>query len=133
MIDINPFFEALNTILGSVALSGVFLLQILLNFVIPFDFYFHLLYPLPNKEINGDINNDKNYCLKSQLISQFHVLLYFTAKLIEIMKNRFISLGGVIFEGCSFSSIRIYEDAVVSFYHFERLHSGAIIIFDKLD
>ncbi|CAK7349018.1 unnamed protein product [Dovyalis caffra] len=34
-------------------------------------------------------------------------------KLIEIMKKRFISLGGVIFEGCSVSSISIYEDASV--------------------
>ncbi|KAJ6873825.1 hypothetical protein NC651_032618 [Populus alba x Populus x berolinensis] len=34
-------------------------------------------------------------------------------KLIEIVKKRFISLGGVIFEGCSVSSISIYEDASV--------------------
>ncbi|GLT94072.1 hypothetical protein SLE2022_118320 [Rubroshorea leprosula] len=34
-------------------------------------------------------------------------------KLIEIMKNRFISLGGVIFEGYSVSSIGIYDDAAV--------------------
>ncbi|KAJ6723731.1 LYCOPENE BETA/EPSILON CYCLASE PROTEIN [Salix koriyanagi] len=34
-------------------------------------------------------------------------------KLVEIMKKRFISLGGVIFEGCSVSSISIYEDASV--------------------
>ncbi|GLT28327.1 hypothetical protein SLA2020_032690 [Shorea laevis] len=34
-------------------------------------------------------------------------------KLIEIMKNRFISLGGVIFEGYSMSSIGIYDDAAV--------------------
>ncbi|CAN0897049.1 hypothetical protein LINGRAHAP2_LOCUS18888 [Linum grandiflorum] len=32
------------------------------------------------------------------------------AKLIDIVKNRFISLGGVIFEGCTLSSIRVYED-----------------------
>ncbi|GAV72160.1 Lycopene_cycl domain-containing protein [Cephalotus follicularis] len=35
------------------------------------------------------------------------------AKLIEIMKRRFISLGGVIFEGYSVSTICIYEDAAV--------------------
>ncbi|XP_044465960.1 uncharacterized protein LOC123196131 isoform X2 [Mangifera indica] len=34
-------------------------------------------------------------------------------KLIEIVKKRFISLGGVIFEGCSASNICIYEDAAV--------------------
>ncbi|KAL9347609.1 hypothetical protein Peur_058975 [Populus x canadensis] len=34
-------------------------------------------------------------------------------KLIEIVKKRFISLGGVIFEGCSVSNISIYEDASV--------------------
>lgn len=31
-------------------------------------------------------------------------------KLIEIVKKRFISLGGVIFEGCNVSSICIYDD-----------------------
>ncbi|KAK8717759.1 hypothetical protein V6N13_045016 [Hibiscus sabdariffa] len=35
------------------------------------------------------------------------------AKLIEIVKKRFVSLGGVIFEGCSVSSINIYDDAAV--------------------
>ncbi|XP_041008513.1 uncharacterized protein LOC121252778 [Juglans microcarpa x Juglans regia] len=35
------------------------------------------------------------------------------AKLIEIVKKRFISLGGVIFEGYSVSNICIYEDAAV--------------------
>ncbi|XP_050207217.1 uncharacterized protein LOC126656650 [Mercurialis annua] len=35
------------------------------------------------------------------------------AKLIEIMKKRFISLGGVLFEEYSVSSICIYEDAAV--------------------
>ncbi|KAL0001638.1 hypothetical protein SO802_015419 [Lithocarpus litseifolius] len=35
------------------------------------------------------------------------------AKLIEIVKKRFISLGGVVFEGYSVSSICIYEDAAV--------------------
>ncbi|KAF2284898.1 hypothetical protein GH714_032155 [Hevea brasiliensis] len=34
-------------------------------------------------------------------------------KLIEAMKKRFISLGGVILEGYSVSSIRVYEDAAV--------------------
>ncbi|KAK2988662.1 hypothetical protein RJ640_026089 [Escallonia rubra] len=35
------------------------------------------------------------------------------AKLIETVKERFKSLGGVIFEGCSVSSICIYKDAAV--------------------
>ncbi|KAK6120626.1 hypothetical protein DH2020_045621 [Rehmannia glutinosa] len=35
------------------------------------------------------------------------------AKLIEIMRKRFDSLGGVIYEGCSVSHISIYEDAAV--------------------
>ncbi|KAL1307821.1 uncharacterized protein [Arachis hypogaea] len=34
-------------------------------------------------------------------------------KLIEIVKKRFISLGGVIFEGCSVAGIDVYEDAAV--------------------
>ncbi|CAK9139620.1 unnamed protein product [Ilex paraguariensis] len=34
-------------------------------------------------------------------------------KLIEIVKTRFNSLGGIIFEGCSMSSICIYGDAAV--------------------
>ncbi|KAK6141191.1 hypothetical protein DH2020_025074 [Rehmannia glutinosa] len=35
------------------------------------------------------------------------------AKLIEIMRKRFDSLGGAIYEGCSVSHISIYEDAAV--------------------
>uniref|UniRef100_A0A2N9GJU7 Lycopene beta-cyclase n=1 Tax=Fagus sylvatica TaxID=28930 RepID=A0A2N9GJU7_FAGSY len=35
------------------------------------------------------------------------------AKLIEIVKRRFISLGGVMFEGCSVSSICVYDNAAV--------------------
>lgn len=35
------------------------------------------------------------------------------SKIIEIMKKRFNSLGGVIFESCSLSSICIYDDAAV--------------------
>lgn len=50
------------------------------------------------------------------------------AKLIEIMKNRFVSLGGVIFEGCSFSSIRIYEDAVVTQLADGKVLSSRLII-----
>ncbi|KAB2022455.1 hypothetical protein ES319_D07G212300v1 [Gossypium barbadense] len=34
-------------------------------------------------------------------------------KLIEIVKKRFVSFGGVIFEGCSVSSINIYDDAAI--------------------
>lgn len=40
-------------------------------------------------------------------------------KLIEIVKNRFLSLGGIILEGYSMSSICIFEDAAVSFYNFQ--------------
>jgi hypothetical protein len=36
-------------------------------------------------------------------------------RLIEIVKKRFIALGGVILEGFSVSSINVYEDAAVSF------------------
>lgn len=36
------------------------------------------------------------------------------AKLLEIMKKRFISLGGIVFEGKCLSSICIYNDAAVS-------------------
>ncbi|XP_024033030.1 uncharacterized protein LOC21387584 isoform X1 [Morus notabilis] len=50
------------------------------------------------------------------------------AKLIEIMKNRFVSLGGVIFEGSSFSSIRIYEDAVVTLLADGKILSSRLII-----
>ncbi|XP_026392724.1 uncharacterized protein LOC113288013 [Papaver somniferum] len=35
------------------------------------------------------------------------------AKLIEVMKKRFTSLGGIIFEGCSVSSINVFDDAAV--------------------
>ncbi|EYU43126.1 hypothetical protein ABFS82_08G116600 [Erythranthe guttata] len=35
------------------------------------------------------------------------------AKLIDIMRKRFDSLGGVIFEGCSLSNISVYEDSAI--------------------
>ncbi|EPS63332.1 hypothetical protein M569_11454, partial [Genlisea aurea] len=35
------------------------------------------------------------------------------SKLIEVVRNRFTLLGGVIFEGCSVSQITVYEDAAV--------------------
>lgn len=38
---------------------------------------------------------------------------YRPAKLIEVMKKRFDSLGGIIYEGDSVSGISIYEDAAV--------------------
>ncbi|KAF6159123.1 hypothetical protein GIB67_032740 [Kingdonia uniflora] len=44
------------------------------------------------------------------------------AKLIEVMKKRFISLGGVIFEGYSMSDICVYDDAAVL-----RLAEGKIL------
>ncbi|GAB4859311.1 hypothetical protein Ancab_010773 [Ancistrocladus abbreviatus] len=50
------------------------------------------------------------------------------AKLIETMKSRFTSLGGVIFEGQSVSSIRIYEDvAALQLSEGEILSSRLII------
>jgi hypothetical protein len=36
------------------------------------------------------------------------------AKLVEIMKERFVSSGGAIFEGKSLSSIYVYDDRAVS-------------------
>ncbi|XP_015881166.3 uncharacterized protein LOC107417116 [Ziziphus jujuba] len=50
------------------------------------------------------------------------------AKLIEIMKNRFTSMGGVIFEGCSLSSIRIYDDTAVAFLVEGKILSSRLII-----
>lgn len=43
-------------------------------------------------------------------------------KLIEIVKKRFISLGGVIFEGYSVSSICTYENAAVSLLTLEKYY-----------
>lgn len=61
---------------------------------------------------------DRNINLVSSIVDKSFGLLIFypcrPVKLIEIVKKRFISLGGVIFEGCSVSSISIYEDASVS-------------------
>ncbi|KAJ7964815.1 Lycopene beta/epsilon cyclase [Quillaja saponaria] len=50
------------------------------------------------------------------------------AKLIEIVKERFISLGGVIFEGCSVSSITVYEDAAILKLAEENILSSSLII-----
>lgn len=49
-------------------------------------------------------------------------------KLIDIMKNRFFSFGGVIFEGCSVSSISIYEDAAVLQLAEGKILSAKLII-----
>ncbi|XWS47406.1 hypothetical protein CRYUN_Cryun14cG0149500 [Craigia yunnanensis] len=49
-------------------------------------------------------------------------------KLIEIVKKRFISLGGVIFEGCSLSSISIYDDAAVLQLAEGKILSSRLII-----
>ncbi|KAL5571241.1 hypothetical protein UlMin_020838 [Ulmus minor] len=49
------------------------------------------------------------------------------AKLIEIVKNRFISLGGIIFEGNSLSSVCIYEDTAVAQLE-EKILSSRLII-----
>ena len=46
---------------------------------------------------------------------------YRPAKLIEIVKRRFKSLGGVIFEGYSVSNICVYEDAAVSLRLFVKV------------
>ncbi|KAF4382694.1 hypothetical protein F8388_015522 [Cannabis sativa] len=50
------------------------------------------------------------------------------AKLIEIMKTRFVSLGGVIFEGCTLSSISVYDDAVVTLLADGNILSSKLII-----
>ncbi|KAI4305774.1 hypothetical protein L6164_029120 [Bauhinia variegata] len=50
------------------------------------------------------------------------------AKLIEIVKKRFVSLGGVIFEGCSLSSINVYEDAAVLKLSGEKILSSSLVI-----
>ncbi|XP_020212477.1 uncharacterized protein LOC109797007 [Cajanus cajan] len=49
-------------------------------------------------------------------------------KLIEIVKTRFISLGGVIFEGCGVSSINVYEDAAVLKLSGDKILSSRLII-----
>lgn len=49
-------------------------------------------------------------------------------KLIEIMKKRFNSFGGVIFEGCSVSSICIHEDAAVLELAEGKILSARLII-----
>ncbi|XP_057441613.1 uncharacterized protein LOC130733455 isoform X4 [Lotus japonicus] len=49
-------------------------------------------------------------------------------KIIEIVKERFISLGGVIFEGCSVSCINIYEDAAVLKLSGDKILSSRLII-----
>ncbi|CAA0825071.1 Lycopene beta/epsilon cyclase protein [Striga hermonthica] len=50
------------------------------------------------------------------------------AKLIDIMRNRLDSLGGVIFEGCSVSHISIYEDAAVLQLADGKILSSRLII-----
>ncbi|KAF8414138.1 hypothetical protein HHK36_002137 [Tetracentron sinense] len=50
------------------------------------------------------------------------------AKLIEVMKKRFTSLGGVIFEGYSVSSICIYEDTAVLEFAEGNILSTRLII-----
>ncbi|GMP66750.1 hypothetical protein CsSME_00026974 [Camellia sinensis var. sinensis] len=50
------------------------------------------------------------------------------AKLIEVMKKRFDSLGGIIFEGCSVSSICIYKDAAVLQLADGKILSSRLII-----
>ncbi|KAL3509856.1 hypothetical protein ACH5RR_029257 [Cinchona calisaya] len=50
------------------------------------------------------------------------------AKLIEIMKRRFESLGGLILEGNSMSSIRIYDDTAVLELAEGRILSASLII-----
>ncbi|KAM5580573.1 hypothetical protein ABKV19_010026 [Rosa sericea] len=49
-------------------------------------------------------------------------------KLIEIVKNRFISLGGVVLEGYSMSSISIYEDAAVLQLSEGKILSSRLVI-----
>ncbi|KAL6135211.1 hypothetical protein ACLB2K_067439 [Fragaria x ananassa] len=49
-------------------------------------------------------------------------------KLIEIVKNRFISLGGVVLEGYSMSSISVYEDAALLQLSEGKILSSRLII-----
>ncbi|KAK1416666.1 hypothetical protein QVD17_25781 [Tagetes erecta] len=50
------------------------------------------------------------------------------AKLIDIMRERFTSLGGVIFEGCSVSSISVYQDTAVLKLMEGKILSASLII-----
>ncbi|XP_054819149.1 uncharacterized protein LOC129318422 [Prosopis cineraria] len=49
-------------------------------------------------------------------------------KLIKIVKERFVSLGGVIYEGCGVSSINVYEDAAVLKLSGDKILSSRLII-----
>lgn len=72
--------------------------------------------------------------LMEQLTSFFFVLFYHyrPVKLIEIMKQRFISLGGVIFEGYSVSNICVYEDAAVSLLTIGKYYNDKILVIQNL-
>ncbi|XP_031105698.1 uncharacterized protein LOC116010428 isoform X2 [Ipomoea triloba] len=50
------------------------------------------------------------------------------SKLVQIMKERFDSLGGVTFEGCSVSTINVYEDGVVLHLDEGKVLSSRLII-----
>ncbi|KAI5419164.1 uncharacterized protein LOC127074916 isoform X1 [Lathyrus oleraceus] len=50
------------------------------------------------------------------------------ARLIEIVKKRFISLGGVVFEGLSVSSISVYDDAAILKLSGDKILSSRLII-----
>ncbi|KAD6794430.1 hypothetical protein E3N88_05326 [Mikania micrantha] len=50
------------------------------------------------------------------------------AKLIDIMRERFTSLGGVIFEGCSVSIINVYQDIAVLQLMEGKILSASLII-----
>ncbi|KAL8189197.1 hypothetical protein R6Q57_028763 [Mikania cordata] len=50
------------------------------------------------------------------------------AKLIDIMRERFTSLGGVIFEGCSVSIINVYQDIAVLQLREGKILSACLII-----
>ncbi|PWA36608.1 lycopene beta/epsilon cyclase protein [Artemisia annua] len=50
------------------------------------------------------------------------------AKLIDIMRDRFTSLGGVIFENCSVSSINVYQDIAVLQLMEGKILSASLII-----
>ncbi|MFS7980188.1 putative lycopene beta-cyclase [Helianthus anomalus] len=50
------------------------------------------------------------------------------AKLIDIVRERFTSLGGVIFEGCSVSSINVYQDIAVLQLMEGKILSACLII-----
>lgn len=68
---------------------------------------------------------DTKYSLKKNI---YVLVFYFThafrpAKLLDVVKKRFIALGGALFEARSLSNIAIYDDAAVRQLSFSFLGS----------